>query len=279
MWPVNKPSISAREVLQKCISGKIAPSTKAILESYLPLVEDAENRFDQAVRAGVVHTLTPDMFATGSDEDNELKKVYTDRMAKLNKAGRPIYDKLLSAVRKCPFCGFLQPTELDHYLPKDGYKLISISPLNLTPICKDCNKKKSNIEPHAAEQVFMHPYYNEVAGSQWLAARVIETAPATVHFFVKSPDSWSGLLASRVDYHFRFFEIDRLYGCQAADEMSGIRALLDDQYTTVGKAAVRDHLAAMARSRSRPAPNRWDAALYEALARSDWYCKEGYNLT
>src|SRR4051812_13588428 len=112
MWPVNKPSLSARDVLKKCVSEKINIDTKNILESYLPLVEDAENRFDQAVRAGIVHTLTPKMFATGSDADDELAKVYTDRMAKLNKAGRPIYDELLAAVRKCPFCGFLQPTEL-----------------------------------------------------------------------------------------------------------------------------------------------------------------------
>ncbi len=277
MWPLEKPRVDARFVLLTCINEQIRSITRELLEPYMTRVADAEKVFDLAVRTGVVHTLDSGSFGTGNSTVNkELQKVYTGRIAKIGRPGRPIYDELILAARHCPFCGHLPVHELDHYLPKDRYQLLAVAPLNLMPACKPCNSKKRNRNAQSSDQVLLHPYYDEVAGSQWLGARVEEQMPASVTFFVNAPDSWPATLTSRVKYHFDFFEINALYSVQAATELSGIKLAMCEQFDADGTAAVVEHLSMMARSRRRPSPNRWDAAMYEALARSEWYCGGGF---
>lgn len=43
-------------------------------------------------------------------------------------------------VKVCPLCdGQLGQTQVDHFYPKSHYPFLSCHPLNLVPICKDCN--------------------------------------------------------------------------------------------------------------------------------------------
>lgn len=60
-----------------------------------------------------------------------------------------LYDKLIlkSQAELCPFCGLndikspklTKRDAFDHYFSKDKYPFISVNPLNLAPICSDCN--------------------------------------------------------------------------------------------------------------------------------------------
>ena len=270
--------MNASTALLTCISEQILPATKSMLEPYAPIVADAEEKYDLAIQNGLTHTLNPATFSTNNEKVNkELQKVYKDRMAKLDRPGRPIYDELKLAAKHCPFCGHLPADEIDHYLPKDRYQLLATAPLNLVPVCMPCNYKKRNRDTRSPDQVFLHPYYDEIAGGQWLSARVEEGAPASVTFFVNAPDHWTPMLTSRVKYHFEFFGINALYAAQAVNELSGIKLALSDQFNADGPTAVLSHLELMARSRSRPTPNRWDAAMYRALAECDWYYNGGFN--
>jgi hypothetical protein len=54
---------------------------------------------------------------------------------------------LLVSTDVCPYCGFGEPTELDHYLPITRYGELAIYPRNLIPSCGPCNNAKRTIVP------------------------------------------------------------------------------------------------------------------------------------
>lgn len=49
---------------------------------------------------------------------------------------------------------------LDHFYPKSKYPYLSISPLNLIPICSSCNQLKSDMD--ILSKPFPHPYYDSI---------------------------------------------------------------------------------------------------------------------
>src|SRR5215210_611572 len=65
---------------------------------------------------------------------------------------------LLAAADTCPYCGFGEPTELDHYLPKSTYGELAIYPRNLVPSCGPCNNAKRTIVPGGPDAGFLHTY-------------------------------------------------------------------------------------------------------------------------
>lgn len=65
--------------------------------------------------------------------------------------------ELLSMIRECPYCGFGEPTTLDHYMPESKYKELATCRLNLVPLCWKCNHKKKDKD----YQGFIHSYYQD----------------------------------------------------------------------------------------------------------------------
>ena len=119
-----------------------------------------------------------------------MEKVYTDRMAKEKVPGRPVYDRLKASQDICPFCGQRVVSQLDHYLPKANFPVLSVVPYNLVPSCSDCNKSKLSDVPNSEEEQIFHPYYDDVTTEQWLFAEVVEGTEVTLCFYVEAPDAW-----------------------------------------------------------------------------------------
>ena len=73
----------------------------------------------------------------------------------------------------CPMCdGHRGNPKVDHFYPKREYPYLSCHPLNLTPICDDCNGPAGKFEklPLTAEHAepmkdWFHPYLRSAAGS------------------------------------------------------------------------------------------------------------------
>ena len=63
---------------------------------------------------------------------------------------------LMDIVEKCPMCGIQPPSQLDHQSPRSVFKTMSVSRLNLVPVCGVCNNKKKAQPPER----FIHPYYD-----------------------------------------------------------------------------------------------------------------------
>ncbi|MEU8332230.1 HNH endonuclease signature motif containing protein [Micromonospora arborensis] len=295
MWPVRKPTISARDSYVTCISRSRQPD-RAWLEGFAERVTEAATQFEAAVQANSLHVLDdkdfkppyPPASHTGPCDKacqgfckrdcDKLVKVYTDRMAKTGAPGREIYETLRMAAHRCPLCGHRDVTTLDHHLPKSRYPFLAVTPANLIPACIECNTTKTDTTPAIDVAHTLHPYFDNIDEDEWLQAEVLEGSPAALRFLVSPPEKWSQLMATRARCHFTEFDLDRLYAVQAADELAAIAGALQVQFDAAGQAGVESYLLDQADSRSATRRNHWTTAMYRALARSPWYCAGGFAL-
>jgi hypothetical protein len=213
---------------------------------------------------------------------DELKHLYTYRMVNDNQPGREIYDRLKSSSGdKCPLCGVNTVKTLDHHLPKAKYPILSVTPNNLVPSCRDCQSAKKTGYPTTAEEQTLHPYYDNIDNVIWLTAVVNHETPATFTFDVTAPGAWSQILTDRVRYHMTSFELPRLFAVNAASELAGIRPALTNLFNAGCMDVVRAELQSRADSWRQGGIqtgrlNSWQLAMYQAAAASDWFCNGGF---
>jgi hypothetical protein len=225
MWPLEKPLHSARYAYTTCISRVRNPGLAVRLAAATTTVVNASAAFDQAAARGSLHQI-PSAAAVAPDiTTEEMGKVYTQRMAKDGSPGRDIYDEIFgsSPQGRCPLCAQRPVATIDHHLPKAHYPALAVAPLNLVPACSDCNKAKLDAIPTRAEEVALHPYYDDLGDDVWLVARVVERRPTALRFGVEVPAAWSPVMAARVLHHFRSLGLAALYASEAAEELINIR--------------------------------------------------------
>lgn len=68
-----------------------------------------------------------------------------------------IRKELFDNVDYCPMCGISVPSQLDHQMPREDYRSLSVCRMNLVPTCSVCNNKKRKNDPSK----FVHPYYSQ----------------------------------------------------------------------------------------------------------------------
>ena len=198
-------------------------------------------------------------------------------MVDADQPGRPIYNRLLmSSNEKCPLCGVNTVSTLDHHLPKAEYPVLSVTPINLIPACRDCQSAKMEDYPTMAAEQTLHPYYDNIEADIWLTAVVNQGPPASFIFEVTPPATWNQILTDRVRYHMESFNLPRLFAVNAANELAGIRPGLTNLFDKGGINAVRDHLQWSADSWRAGGLNTWQLAMYQAAAANDWFCNGGF---
>jgi len=127
------PTIDA-EGLYRAISARRHPKTTARLvgieaEVFAAYVEYEGEAFEDAT------ALEEGDFSI--NEDKALRGNY----ARLGKVCREVREELLIGAERgmCPMCAERTASVLDHYLPRAAYPEFSILPINLVPVCWDCN--------------------------------------------------------------------------------------------------------------------------------------------
>jgi len=274
------PTDDARDVYSLCISRINKLSLRRRLRQVASDVDDAANAFLAAAEAPSFFQIPSAESIRGIVSVAEMVAVYDFRMAKRGSPGRPVYDRLMSAVphMRCPLCAQRTISTLDHYLPKTRYPTLVVAPLNLVPACADCNKAKlARLAESAAEQT-LHPYFDDVDVSSWLYSEVVEGTPAALRFFASPSVNLSEVARARIQHHFRTFGLASLYASHSAEELLNIRFGLAKLFGTAGAEGVRAHLLSEVESRSQVHGNSWQLAMYRALAASDWYCDGGFGL-
>jgi 5-methylcytosine-specific restriction endonuclease McrA len=247
---------------------------KSRLDAILGEIIKCDTHYRSAGRKAELFKL-PAHDNVGNVRCDEMIKVYTGRMAKGNTSGRHYYDKLIARAPqgRCPLCGQRTVSTLDHYLPKAGYPSFVVTPHNLIPACKDCNKEKSDVLADSADEQTLHPYFDDIDRFVWLKSVIVHSSPAAAQFFVDT----SGVpakMAKRAEYHFKRLKLGPLYASHAADEIAGISYRLC-HLLGFGAATVKIHLEAEATSRVVARRNSWQSALYTAMASDDWFCQGG----
>ncbi len=290
MRHLSKPSDKAQRVFLNCISSITDPDLAKRLRNCVQAIHDESKTYEDAVALNILHTLPQNKSKKankairtlqGQVTINEMQDVYDLCFVPKDSPGRSVYDSIMSLPqnKKCPYCFHRLVTTLDHYLAKAYYPYLSVTPANLIPSCKDCNmgKKKTSFPTSPAEEL-LHPYFDNIENELWLKAKVIKTSPAILDFYVDCPTQWNALLKDRVENHFNSFELNDLYGAEAAEELSNISYHLEYQFSEGGAAMVRKHLTEQALSRSNAFVNSWRTAFYNALAYDDWFCKGGFRI-
>lgn len=279
MIKLKTPDLDAGDVFALCISRVRNAALKARLASVAPDVIQASNTFEDLATHVRLYEFVREAVIGGVVTASEMEAVYTQRMVPKTAPGRTAYDQLMSLARsgKCPLCAQRDASTLDHHLPKAHYPVLAVTPLNLVPSCKDCNKAKLASLPTNAYEETLHPYFDDIDGDRWLFASVQTTAPASLKFFVDPPDHWDAVLVARVHLHFETLGLGDLYAAQGADELLNIRHQLRMIHGTGGAATVRSELLARAESARALRVNGWRVSAFEAFAESDWFCDGGFN--
>lgn len=276
-----KPVIDAATVYDTCIRDLTDPALTdkfiAARDEVLAVFAD----YDQSASSNTLFSFPrcrrghDDQVVVGGLTKGELVSLYTSQFSKQTSSARKFYDQimLLAPSGKCPFCNCAPAETLDHFMSKSIYPVFSVLFLNLTPACISCNKGKGFSAINADEQV-LHPYYEPdlIDTSTWLYAELIETVPASIKFSVNPPTDWPPDLAIRLSNYFRDYRIAWRFGIEAASELTSQAAYLVEIDSPQER---RIHLQRMARVERRDRKNSWKAALFEALAQSEWFHNEG----
>ncbi|MCH9660025.1 MAG: HNH endonuclease [Bacteroidetes bacterium] len=283
------PSVSMQDSYKTCISGVVNDDgLRKRLEACCDRFKDNSDEYFRKGCDGKLYSIVPikhecneDPVVVGEVIKSELVKLYDYYMVnKTKKSARKIYDQLiLAANEKCPFCGGIgRPKNLDHFLPKAHYPQFSVFPLNLVPACRDCNMDgKGNIYATSAEEQVLHPYLDNdrFFNEQWIFARVIQSDPCVLEFYVKPPECWDDTAKSRIKKHFKSFDLADRYGIQAAEELS---ILIDQRKEFMCAYSPDDfgmHLRSIANSPSLFV-NHWRKVMHQALAGDTWFCSNKF---
>jgi hypothetical protein len=277
MRRIAPPAHTAKDAFLLCVSSIRDLTERARFLAVAGDIETLAGAYDAAGRQTRLHMLPPSIDVAGQLSTSDMGKLYTLRM--LRGAGRRIYDQLLLAApnRKCPLCGHLPASTLDHYLSKSEFPAFAVAPVNLVPACRECNSAKLAFVASAAEEQTLHPYYDFVDGEQWLMAAVTPAVAPVVTFAVSPPATWSATLKARLHSHFQLFKLGELYAIEAQGELTLIRHELERVWLAGGESAVACHLRDCSDSRHRGQLNCWQTALYQALAGSKWFCGGGFH--
>lgn len=286
MRAMRAPNEDPQVVYKTCVDSITDDDLRNRLNVLTNTVGNVAGDYQQRALAKQLYTLPQnncgnDAVALGAVTKQELKDVYSKHMVARTKPARKIYDSLLSSapLGRCPFCAMGHASTLDHYLPKTKYPQLSVVPVNLVPSCKDCNTGKSTAVATTAEAQCIHPYFDHhhFMNEQWLYAKVIMTAPASIRFFVQAPGHWDDVSKARVQSHFTDFKLASRYSVEAGNQLGCLRDTLLTYQGLMGVGGVKQHLTIEAHAHASQHSNSWQTAMFQALAGSDWYCDGGFN--
>jgi len=184
--------------------------------------------------------------------------------------------RILASTESCPYCGFGEVKDLDHYLPRGTYGELAIYPRNLVPSCGPCNNAKRTVYPGmpaAQGPGLIHAYFQPLPDEDFLHADVEFDADGTlsVTFRVDNPGMDPGL-AAKLQFQLDRLKLNARYRAQVNKYLSEQRTAMLMLHAT-GDAVFSEFLqrssAALVASYGR---NDWRVALLRTLAADPAFC-------
>ena len=277
MRKINRPQFPLAEIVELCAGSIRNPDLSARLLAARPNFGAWEGGYVDIATRGELYTV-PVSHMAGDITQAEMSGLYSGTFARANGPTRHIYDaiKLLAVGAICPLCNQRTVSTLDHHLSKQDYPGFAITPVNLVPACRDCNMDTLARKSDTPQTQTFHPYFDSIDDVTWLVASIEETAPPVIRFAVLAPNAWDDNKRMKIGHHFETFKLGILYSAHAAGELQNIYGELEAIHGSGGVHAMREELRLRSSSRARVTRNNWQAAMYEALASSAWFCEGGY---
>lgn len=276
MRKLPKPIDDVADVFLDCISNIQSKQLKKKLELCKDEIMCATQEFETKAGTNQIHKIKSTNMVADIVTKDEMCKVYTDKMAKKSSPGRKYYDKYIALPKNgiCPLCGQRIVSTLDHYLPKVKYPTLAVTPTNLVPACKDCNKDKGEKDFTDSAKETIHPYFDDIENEPWLYAKIIQEDEIAIIYEVRKPDSWTIIMHNRVKNHFKMFKLNALYSAHSAEEIRNTHGMLANIYKKTGSTGVSEMLKELYESSKQVNLNSWKTAMYRALSESQWFCDE-----
>lgn len=275
MKKICKPIEQVKEVYNVCISKINDDEKKKIMEECIDELVEDEKLYEEKAMRGELSQFPQKEIMCNAITIEEMKKVYSYRMVNKKQPGRIYYNKLLNLVEICPFCGVRDVSTLDHYLPKSKYASIVVTPINLLPVCRDCNINKDTINPVNDGEEIWHPYYDDFQQFRWLFVCVKQVTPPNIKYYINIPDDLANdKIIKKIKSSFIRLKLGSLYSKNAVKEMKDIEFYMKTLKTNVGISGVKQQLEMMYESFKQNDINSWKVALYENLKDNDWYIEK-----
>lgn len=275
MRKMKKPEIKIGLIITECANNYRDKELKKKFDESINFIEKYSEKFDQEMLNHNIHSLNPQDNVNTILKKEDMVKLYTDKFTKKSQGGRKYYDILMVSAEngQCPFCGVRLVATLDHFLPKNLFPALTVSPLNLVPACRDCNSSKGEKQFLCYEDTHLHPYYDNIENEIWLEAEVIidSSSEIVVLYKVIKPDLWDGSLFERVKNHFELFDLQKLFSYQAMDEITSVKYKLKQLKKFAGVEALYEDLFDSLKSCERITLNGWKPALYRTLYKNKWF--------
>jgi 5-methylcytosine-specific restriction endonuclease McrA len=265
--------------MEKCCEKIRSDQLRSDLSKILPSIVEEERLYDREASVQNLSAIKKTSDFNWQVSRDDLKSLYTNRMVPKGSPGRSIYDKLLLLPPNdiCPYCGQRQVSTLDHYLPKNHYSHLSILPFNLIACCKDCNFQKSDAIPTSNDDLFIHPYYENIDNEEWLYCSLNNVVPFYLEFFIRKPANWSPSLFMRLNGQFDKLELKSLYGVHAISEFHSIHHNLHGLNQRGGSNFVQDWLIEAYDSAKNYRRNSWRTAFYRELANNEEFYSSDFH--
>lgn len=168
---LNLIEYDADELVERFIASKREPSRTHLsnIKNYIIL---ADLQYQDYGENNLLRSIAP--ITLNNDQKDSLKKCYKNK----TKETVSIIDKIRNKQSKihmqyCPFCGYYDPLEIDHYLPIAEFPEFSFMPINLIPICSKCNKAKSQYWIEDGERLFLNKYFDDDNLDEFLICKPI----------------------------------------------------------------------------------------------------------
>ncbi|MCB1393264.1 HNH endonuclease [Nitrobacter sp.] len=190
----------------------------------------------------------------------------------------PIRTSLMRDVEHCPICGITGPRELDHYLPKSGYRSLAIYVRNLVPLCHDCNQSKSAQEAGQPEHQFVHPYFEELPDVQFLRATVtLANGALTIDYDINPAADLPDILRTRLSFQLRRLKLNERLQREINTYLTSHAVMLATTFEAGGGENVSMFLNRQANVERRAFHrNHWRPVLLGALADHQGFCAGGF---
>lgn len=169
MRNLTPPDFSDNELLlSKIIARKKKEDLKKVLEKHkdymikrYSIYEKNKNSLENISNSNIVN----------DDEKKAIHSTFNDSF-KVKLRNEIIVKAIKECSGKCPYCGREELKSIDHYLPKDLYPEFTVYPLNLIPVCTNCNSIKGDFLKINNERRIINFYFDKLPNEKFLFANI-----------------------------------------------------------------------------------------------------------
>ena len=264
-----KPEFDVKEIVEDCAKSYRDYDKRQQFTDNSEYIKRMSQEYDTHADIGDWVSIKKEKTVNGVISVADMKSLYEQKFAAHPDVRGKYYDKILILAQggKCPICGIGQVSNLDHYLAKSIYPTYTVTPVNLIPVCRDCNFNKLDKSITSNDDAPLNPYYDDVDAFEWLGASITSSDDTFVATYFVNPEIEIDApeLYARLCNHFAIYKLAVAYSTQATTEIAENLLLWKEKYLKWGEAEFRKYLQDCLRSKEKYQKNTWNTALLRAL--------------